>query len=63
MTNKIKITIAFLCLAAGVIYHFYFQSKIVIIDEETTDFLSGMLFGFGISLLVVSIFNPKKKRL
>ncbi|BAX78740.1 hypothetical protein [Labilibaculum antarcticum] len=63
MTNKIKITIGFLCLAAGVIYHFYYQGQIIIIDEETTDFLSGMLFGLGISLIVVSIFNPKKKRL
>ncbi|WP_461642271.1 hypothetical protein [Labilibaculum euxinus] len=63
MTNKIKITIAFLCLVAGVTYHFYFQGKIVIIDEEITDFLSGFLSGIGVSILLVGIFRKDKKQL
>ncbi|PKQ64506.1 hypothetical protein BZG02_06780 [Labilibaculum filiforme] len=63
MSKKIKIIIALFCLVAGLVYQFYYQGEIVLIDEETTDFLSGILVGAGASILIVSIFNPKKKRL
>jgi hypothetical protein len=61
MTNKIKIAIAFLCLAAGVIYHFYFRGIVVIFDPEITDFLSGVLTGAGASILIVSFFKKRSK--
>lgn len=57
-----KIITGIICLAASLIYQFYFENSIVIIDNEFTDFLSGVLFGLGISFLVYGIFNRKKNR-
>ena len=59
----IKIIIAIICLMLGVLYQLYFEGVIVIVDQEFTDFLSGVLVGVGISLLVYGLFNPKKYRL
>lgn len=61
MSKKIKIIIAFICLAVGLVYQFYYQGKMVLIDEEITDFLSGLLCGAGGSILLVSILQKEKE--
>ena len=61
--KPIKIIIAIICLAAGLLYHFYGKGELVIIDQEITDFLSGVLVGAGASILVISIFKSRKNKI
>lgn len=58
-----KIIIAIICLSASLVYQFFFEESILLVDKEYTHFLSGLLFGLGISLIIYSIFNPKKNRI
>ncbi len=60
--KPIKLIIAIISLVAGLLYHFYGKGELVIIDQEITDFLSGILVGAGASILIVSVFKLKKGR-
>ena len=59
--KPIKIIIAFICLVTGLLYHFYGKGEIVIVDQEITDFLSGILVGAGASILIFSILKSNKR--
>ncbi|MBI9059728.1 MAG: hypothetical protein JEZ01_18330 [Labilibaculum sp.] len=63
MKSVYKIIVGIICLILAVLYQLYFTGVIVIVDQEITDFLSGVLVGAGASILVISIFKSRKNKI